>query len=287
MSRNERLLMALPLLAGCVSSPPPAVELVRSEYQQAAREPRIAQHASLQLHDAEQALRRLESTPRRDEEEIEHLVYVTKQRIAIARAAGEAGALEEQIERLGEHRDELRLNAREAEAAQARAEAASSEADAEMARRVAASAIDRARDLESRLEELKAEQTERGLVMTMSDVLFAFGKAELLPGAERALGEVATLLNEYPDRRIAIEGHTDNVGSDEFNERLSRDRAEAVASLLRARGVDPARIEVRGLGEKMPVASNDEDAGRQANRRVEIVLAEPPTPAVGSAPPTE
>ncbi|HEU4430464.1 MAG TPA: OmpA family protein [Myxococcota bacterium] len=266
--------LALPFLFACASAPPPASDTIRSQYEQAARDPDVAAHASIQLDDAQASLLRLEAAGKRERSEIEHLTYVTKQRIEIARVAGALGASEAEIGRLGQQRDALRLSARTQEATVARAESAENLADAQTARSVAASAIDRAQQLEARVAELKAEQTERGLVMTMRGVLFASGSAQLMPGAERTLGEVAGLLNEFPDRRIAVEGHTDNVGNDTYNQGLSERRAAGVASFLRSRGVDPSRVESRGLGESMPVASNDDDAGRQANRRVEIVLAE-------------
>jgi outer membrane protein OmpA-like peptidoglycan-associated protein len=273
--RGAGLLLALAVSFGCVSSPPPVTATVRSEYEAAAQDPRVTQHASIQLSDAQQSLARLESTPRSERREIEHLAYVTRQRIAIAKTAGELGAFEAEIGRLGEQRDALRLEARTLEADTARAESAENLADAKTARSVAASALDRARELEGRIAELKAEQTERGLVMTMRGVLFDSGSANILPGAERALGEIAALLNEYPDRRVDVEGHTDSVGSDAYNQGLSERRAGSVASLLRLNGVASGRMESRGLGESMPVASNGDDAGRQANRRVEIVLVEP------------
>lgn len=200
-------LAALPLfLAACVSSPPPEVQALRAQYDEAARDPRVNEHAPLQLRDAGEALARLEATPRRDREEIAHYAYLTRQRITIAKTAADAGAFEGELAELGEQRDELRLSEREQEAS---------------------TAIERARELEARLSELKAEQTNRGLVMTMSDVLFAFNSADLLPGAERLLGEVTTLLNEFPEREIFVEGHTDAVGGDEYNRELSRRRAEA------------------------------------------------------------
>jgi len=87
------------------------------------------------------------------------------------------------------------------------------------------------------------------------------------------LGRVADVLNEYPDRRVIVEGHTDSVGAETYNETLSRSRAESVAQSLRADGVSTTRIETRGLGESAPVADNGTSAGRQQNRRVEIVLA--------------
>lgn len=302
-------LLVLPFLFACAGSPPQTSGAVRNEYEQVARDPHVIKHASIQLNDAQQSLLLLEGT-RKGRVQREHLTYVTRQRIEIARVAGSLGAFEAEIEQLGKQRDELRLSARTHEADLARAESAENLADAQTARRVAASAmsesadnladaraaraesaenladaqaansvaasaIERARQLEARVAELKAEQTERGLVMTMRGVLFSSGSAQLHPGAERALEEVAGLLNEFPGRDIAVEGHTDSVGGSAYNDGLSQRRADSVASFLRSRGVEPSRVQSRGLGEGMPVASNDSESGRQANRRVEIVMADP------------
>lgn len=275
-------LLALAFTFGCVSTPPPVAATVRAEYEAAAQDPLVARHATIQLNDARQSLARLDATPRSEREEIAHLAYVSRQRIAIARAAGELGGFEANVGRLGEQRDALRLEARTTEADVARAESAQNLADARSARGIAASAVSRARELEGRIADLEAEQTERGLVMTMRGVLFDSGSASILPGAQRALGEVAALLNEYPDRRVDVEGHTDSVGGGAYNQALSERRASSVAAFLRLNGVEAARVESRGLGESKPVASNDDAAGRQSNRRVEIVLVEPAGSAVSS-----
>lgn len=268
------------LLAACASGPPPIAQTLRDDYVRAESDPAVAQYAPIQLDSADKAVRQVEETRRNDDENVEHYTYLAKQRIEIARAAGAAGAAEAEIEKLAEQRDESRLDARTADVARARSQAATAEERAQELE-------DRAQALEDRLQELQTEETERGLVMTMSDVLFASGSSELQPGASRALGEVADLLNEYPDRQVAIEGHTDGVGSDTYNRDLSQRRADSVAAFLRSRGVDSSRLTVRGIGESMPVASNDDNAGRQANRRVEIVLAPESgtsAPSVGAGP---
>ncbi len=115
-------------------------------------------------------------------------------------------------------------------------------------------------------------QTSRGLVISLSDVLFDVDKATIKPGAERSIERIAAVLDQYPDHEIAVEGHTDATGSDEYNQRLSEQRAASVRVQLIDGGVDANRITSRGLGESTPVASNDNAAGRQQNRRVEIVV---------------
>lgn len=136
----------------------------------------------------------------------------------------------------------------------------------------AAKARAEADQLTKEVSELKAKQTDRGIVLTMGDVLFTTGKATLFPGAIRTINKLAGFLNKYPDRNVLIEGHTDSVGSEEYNLGLSEKRADSVREQLVAEGVSPERISTKGYGKKYPEASNDIPAGRQQNRRVEVVI---------------
>jgi outer membrane protein OmpA-like peptidoglycan-associated protein len=282
MSTTRVSRFAVPIAAGlacfaCATTTPQEVTDARVEYETARQDPKIAQYASVELYDAQQAVERMERAVKRDNDaDFAQLAYLAHRRIEIAREAAAAGEAQARLEELGQRRDEVRVDA-------AKARAQASEEDAEEARAVAASALERARQLEA---DLNAKETERGLVLTMNeDVLFAFDRADLQPGAAQSLGEVARFLNEYPDQRIAVEGHTDSVGSETYNEELSRRRADAVASFLRTHGVERGRLEVAGFGESMPVSPNDTEAGRQMNRRVEIILAKPPTAGVSAPPP--
>ena len=108
--------------------------------------------------------------------------------------------------------------------------------------------------------------------MTLGDVLFDTGRAELKPGASRKLDQLAQFLNEHKDRRVQIDGFTDSVGSDGYNEELSRRRADTVKSALLVRGIDASRIGTQGYGKAYPVADNGDSGGRQLNRRVEVVI---------------
>ncbi|MGB3221801.1 MAG: OmpA family protein, partial [Desulforhopalus sp.] len=101
---------------------------------------------------------------------------------------------------------------------------------------------------------------------------FKTGEAGLMPGAQRAIGQLVGFLNNHPETKISVEGHTDNTGSESSNMMLSQKRAESVASALMARGISPDRITTKGFGEMYPVANNDSASGRQENRRVEIVF---------------
>jgi outer membrane protein OmpA-like peptidoglycan-associated protein len=135
-------------------------------------------------------------------------------------------------------------------------------------------AAQRAKSLEQELAELKAKPTERGLVVTLGDVLFDTGKATLKPGAYTTIDRLAEVLRSEPQRHVVIEGHTDSVGSDEYNQSLSERRAASVQAALFERGVSSEQIRALGKGESTPVASNDDPGGRQQNRRVEMIFTE-------------
>jgi outer membrane protein OmpA-like peptidoglycan-associated protein len=132
----------------------------------------------------------------------------------------------------------------------------------------------RARQLEAQLKDLNAKKTDRGLVITLGDVLFDTNKADLKSGAQRSVERLVGFLKQYPQRKALIEGFTDNVGSESSNQTLSGRRAEAVRMALLSSGVAADRLAAKGYGESFPVAGNDSSGGRQANRRVEIVLSD-------------
>jgi outer membrane protein OmpA-like peptidoglycan-associated protein len=182
--------------------------------------------------------------------------------------------------------------AQQAAAAQAQAQAQQSQAQAaqaDQARQQAESAQQqaqqqaqqaendktqiRARMLQQLNQVLETKDTARGLIVSMPDVLFDTGKADLEPTARERLAKVAGILISYPDIRVEIDGFTDSTGSLQFNERLSQDRADAVRSYLSSQGVNSSSITTQGFGPSQPIASNDTAAGRQQNRRVELVVS--------------
>lgn len=127
------------------------------------------------------------------------------------------------------------------------------------------------------IEELKARgtdvrSTERGVVVNLPDVLFEFDSARLTGAAQNTVGEIADVLESAPDRKISVEGHTDAVGTVEYNQRLSEDRARTVANGLITSGLPRRRVTTRGYGESQPIASNRTDSGRARNRRVEVII---------------
>jgi OmpA-OmpF porin, OOP family len=142
------------------------------------------------------------------------------------------------------------------------------------ARRQADASQSRADSLEMELADLKLKKTERGLVLTLGDVLFDTAQATLKPSAYGTLDRLATALREQEERKVLIEGHTDNVGSDANNQALSERRAQSVQAGLAQRGVERRQITSLGKGESFPIASNDSADGRQSNRRVELIFTE-------------
>jgi outer membrane protein OmpA-like peptidoglycan-associated protein len=135
-------------------------------------------------------------------------------------------------------------------------------------------------------------ETSRGIVISLSDILFDVNRATLKPGAEANIRRIAAILQQYPDRQIAVEGHTDATGSDAYNQTLSEDRAASVRASLVAGGVPEDQITSRGFGKTQPVATNDTPSGRQQNRRVEVIVLGAGTladvvPPPGTPPPGE
>ena len=126
--------------------------------------------------------------------------------------------------------------------------------------------------LREQLEELKPRRTERGITLTLGNVLFRFDSAELTQQAQYPLDRLAAFLHQYPNQRVIIESHTDSLGPDEYNRELSQRRAQRVADAMAARGIDRARMTIIGFGETQPIASNDTQVGRRQNRRVEFVI---------------
>jgi len=152
------------------------------------------------------------------------------------------------------------------------------------ARRQADASSVRANSLEAELAGLKLQKTERGLVLTLGDVLFDTSQATLKPGAYGTLDRLATALREKSGRKVVIEGHTDNVGSDASNQGLSERRAQSVQSALMQREVARSQMTALGKGENFPIASNDSADGRQSNRRVELIFTEDQTRVAADQP---
>ncbi len=277
-------LIAAGLLAACASTTPlPALEEARTAVSSAAGDPTVNQYAQLELKEATDALARADRdwADDHDTAEATHLAYLARQRAEIALNAARARQLDASIQQAGSEADRIRLQARtqEADAQALKAQAAqqqamSAEQRAAQQQAQAAAAQDRVRMLEAQLREVEAQQTERGLLVTLGDVLFAFNKADLSAQAAPRLDKLANFLKQFPDRKLLIEGYTDSVGGDTYNQQLSERRAQAVRDALVQRGVDTSRITAKGYGKLHPVADNASPEGRAMNRRVEIVIAD-------------
>src|SRR6266542_2036550 len=308
--RAVAALLPVVLIVGCASSEKEhamraQLERARFAYRQAEADPNVQAYAQLRLGEAQRAIQAAEAA--KDREEKQHLAYLAEKRAMIASIAAATTKTEQDAMQLsressavllqkrdrelkaaraemaakGREAEQIRMpsearpraadsSAREAEQARMQAEQARTQAEAEAKARAAEQA--KAAALMKELSELRAQQTDRGLVLTVGDVLFAVGKAEVAPGGRRSIDQLAQFLKTYPIRRVLIEGHTDNTGNEDFNVKLSQQRADAVRGLLVARGVAPERIATKGHGPKYPIVENDTPAGRQQNRRVEILV---------------
>ncbi|HEX3662096.1 MAG TPA: OmpA family protein [Acidobacteriaceae bacterium] len=214
-----------------------------------------------------------------------------KQAQASAVAAQEAQQQQQQAEAQAQAAQQQQQQA-EAQAEAARAEQAKAQAAQQAAEQAMAQARQQAEQMRERLRDqlnqvLNTQETARGLIVNMSDVLFAFNKFDLKTDAQIKLAKVSGILLTYPNLKVQVEGYTDNVGSPEYNQQLSEKRAMTVESFLISQGVPPGNMSAQGMGEADPVADNSTSAGRAQNRRVEMVVSgqsigvqqQAPTPA--------
>ena len=278
-------------LAACASAPvaPEGSADVRSKLTQLQSDPNLATRAPVALKEADAAVAAAEIT-QPDKALAAHRVYMADRKVDKARALAESAFAEEQRAALTEQREKARLDARtrEADAAKndallARAESAeqklsadSARNDADAARLAAMTSDQQAMDLKRQIEELQAKETDRGIVLTLGDVLFTSGMADLKSGTTGNLNKLVTFLNGYPTRTVVIEGYTDSVGTSEYNDGLSQRRADAVKTYLLEQGIGAIRLTSLGKGESDPVAGNESADGRQQNRRVEVIISNPP-----------
>lgn len=277
------LLLSSLVLVSCASAPgaPQGSEQVRGKLTTLQGDPNLAERARVEFREAEAAVRIAEQPlPEADADLGKHRVFMADQAVAIAEAKATTRYAEDQRLRLGEERDAERLRARTLEVSNARDDATEARDAADAAEssqeQAAAGAALKAEEYQRQIDALEAEITDRGVVLTLGDVLFATGSAELQGGASGNLNKLVSFLNQYPDRRVQIEGHTDNVGSASLNQGLSQRRADSVMSYLTQQGIAMQRLTSAGIGMDRPVANNDTANGRQQNRRVEIIVENPP-----------
>lgn len=262
---------AVVALAACQSTPPRHAQLeeARRAYQDVSNNPEVLQSAQLELEQARKTLYQAETAwkERQDEGETNHLAYLATQQAKVALNIGMQHAADKMVTAAGAQRERAISDAKTKDIQVARADVQVARADAEAARMTAQA-------LEQELQALQGKQTPRGMVVVLQDVLFDVGKSDLKPGAQSRLEKLASVLKNHPDRKLMVEGYTDSTGGDAFNQTLSQERAASVKEALTGLGIASERIEAKGFGEAKPVASNDTAAGRQQNRRVEVVFSD-------------
>ncbi|MBV8145246.1 MAG: OmpA family protein [Gammaproteobacteria bacterium] len=251
--------------AGCVSTPRHSDQLdeARAQVQALSQEPLAQQAAADDLRAAQGRLQEAEAALEHGEPlaSVDHSAYLAERHAEAGEARVRAASAREDLARAQDERNQILLSSRAHEA--------------EVQAREARSAREQLAQTQEELAALKARQTDRGMVLTLgADVLFDTGSAALKPGADLSLDRLATYLRSHPQTRILVEGNTDSRGSDEYNDALSERRAQSVANALTTRGVSADAIRTIGRGKAYPVASNDTDAGRQQNRRVDIVFSD-------------
>jgi outer membrane protein OmpA-like peptidoglycan-associated protein len=325
--------IALSILSGCGSMPTnSALTDAHDSYNTAQANPDVTNLAALELKQAGDTLNKADTALNKRESvaTINQLAYLAKQQVGIAQETAKRKTAEQAVTQSAAKRDQMRLEARTAEAdaakqqaqiaqntaeqratelaaaktqaerdqmqhqmdmeaQQAQAAAAKQQAltaqstaeqqAAELAAAHAQADTDQARiaQQEKELKELKdlnAKQTDRGIVITLGDVLFNPGQARLKSASMRNIHKLVDFLKQYPQRNVLVEGYTDSKGSASHNQTLSEQRASAVRTTLIDNGIDADRITTRGYGEAFPVAVNDTPGNRQMNRRVEITLSD-------------
>lgn len=252
------------MVTACASTPRQSDQLdeARTQVQALAQEPLAQQAAADDLRSAQGRLQEAETALQQGKPlpTVDHLAYLAERHAEAGEARVRAATAQHELARAQEQRNQILLASRSHEAELKAQEAQQSKQQLAQA--------------QQELADLKAKQTQRGPVVTLSDVLFDTAAATLKPGADLSLDRLASYLKAHPQTKVLIEGHTDSRGSDEYNEALSQRRADAVAKALVARGVSADALDSEGRGKAYPVATNDTAAGRQQNRRVEIVFSD-------------
>jgi OmpA-OmpF porin, OOP family len=246
-----RLVLLGMLMTACTPAANMSLDRARSDYQQAASDPTVKNDASADLFAAEKLLQRAEDSWKEDEDsdETDHLAYLASRKVDLARANASQAESKKAFDQLSAQKDQVRLQARDAEIAK-----------------------------------LKAKKVPQGILVTLGDVLFDTGSANLKAGSLQNMYPLVEYLRNHGDSMVKIEGHTDDRGSADYNINLSQMRAESVRNFLINNGIASERISAQGMGEDYPVATNATPSGRQQNRRVEVTITDAPqtmTPTSG------
>jgi len=275
------------ILVGCGGMPRQDAQLdtAHSAVRVAHNDPRVTGEALDELARADAALVAADAAlhdgkPLAD---VDHQAHLADRYAHAAQAHGQLLVSTAAVATLATRRNAVLLGAREADAARSAniadrktLEASNARVEAAASDREMVAATQRADVLDAQLTALQAKQTDRGVVVTLGDVLFATGKSDLRQGSQRSIGSLVAFLNAHPDRTVRVEGYTDSVGGDDYNLALSNRRADAVTDALTHGGIVQSRIQTAGYGNSRPIAGNDTSDGRQQNRRVEVVISDAP-----------
>ncbi|NOT83830.1 MAG: OmpA family protein [Methylococcaceae bacterium] len=276
-------LIAIAMVSGCSSVPNQSLITAHESYNNARSNPEITNLAALELKQADDSLNKADTAFSKDDNDpsVDHFAYLAQQQVGIAEATAKRKAAETAVNNASGKRDQVRLEARTAEADAANQQVAIAHATNDrQATELAVASANTARDQaliaqqEMQLKELNAKKTQRGMVITLGDVLFSTNKAQLKAGGVRNMEKLAAFLTQYPQYKVSVEGHTDSRASNKYNQELSDRRADAVRTVLTNRSVSSDRVSTHGYGEEFPIASNNNAGGRQLNRRVEIILSD-------------
>jgi outer membrane protein OmpA-like peptidoglycan-associated protein len=269
---------AMLALAACETAPADSGMLTdaRNAVAHAEADPNVSKYAATELDRARKLLINAEGAAKQkgaDDKVSAHYAYLATQMARISEQRAHEQVATERIKAGDAERQKILLSAREGEIEQAKAAAQQARNETQNAQAQLAQQQAESQRLAKQMEDLQASQTSRGIVLTLGDVLFDTGRAELKPGATRPIEQIASFLNENPERKVQVEGFTDSQGANDYNLELSQKRADAVAMAIIQRGVAADRVRALGYGEEFPKASNTSAGSRQLNRRVEIVVS--------------
>jgi outer membrane protein OmpA-like peptidoglycan-associated protein len=246
-------------LGACATTPQsnPMLEQARAAVTSAQDNPQVAGESKGDLTTAQNALAQGDALLKAGKPvaDVDHQAYIAERFALAAQKGAELDTSRKAIADANNRRNAVLLTAREDDAARANQLAQA-----------------KSQELAVALADLQASKTDRGLVVTLGDVLFASGRAELNSGSRQTMDKLTAFLRAYPKRNVQIDGFTDNVGGDEYNQGLSERRADSVRDALTGMGIANDRILTKGRGKSSPVGDNGTAAGRQQNRRVEVLI---------------
>ncbi len=287
------ILIAIAVLVGACSTVPRTtaqLDQTRIDFAAAQNNPNVPRFAASEMQQAGVAMSEANAAADHDDDtdKINRLANIAEQKIAIVQEVAAQRFAAAEAARNARERDQIRLDQRTNEADQARNSAAQAQLAAQVAanaateadrnrldaQRMTLDAQAHAAQLQAQLDDLSAKKTARGMVITLSDVLFGTDQARLNPTGMRTAQKLADVLQQNPQRSVLVEGFTDSTGNTPHNQELSERRAAAVRDALTGMGIAGDRVAIHGYGPAYPVAANDSSDNRQLNRRVEIVLSD-------------